>query len=117
MNSGPRPSFTGSPPGIRGTVPGRPGTGGAKSADQARIPLPAPLRGQGGLDQSGPAALVPGQLHLVENYWEAAGVMAAMQAGIDPKAVRRPLERAIVEKPTGATPGIAEILTAPLRPF
>ncbi|MCH8898457.1 MAG: hypothetical protein IIC33_09225, partial [Chloroflexi bacterium] len=59
----------------------------------------------------------PGQLHLMENYWEAAGVMAAMQAGIDPKAVRRPLERAIVEKPTGATPGIAEILTAPLRPF
>jgi len=58
-----------------------------------------------------------GQLHLVENYWEAAGVMAAMQAGIDPKAVRRPLERAIVEKPTGTTPGIAEMLEAPLRPF
>ena len=32
-----------------------------------------------------------GQLHLVENYWEAAGIMAAMQAGIDPAAVRRPL--------------------------
>ncbi len=59
----------------------------------------------------------PGQLHLVENYWEAAGVMAAMQAGIDPKAVRRPLERAIVEKPTGATSGIAEMLEIPLRPF
>ena len=39
----------------------------------------------------------PGQLHLVENYWEAAGVMAALQAGIDPAAVRRPLRAAPVE--------------------
>lgn len=33
----------------------------------------------------------PGQLHMVENYWEAAGVMAALRAGIEPRAVRRPL--------------------------
>ena len=59
----------------------------------------------------------PGQLHLVENYWEAAGVMAAMQAGIDPQAVRRPLLAAIVEKQEGASPGILEALAAPLRPF
>lgn len=32
----------------------------------------------------------PGQLHIVENYWEAAGVMAALKAGLDPAALRRP---------------------------
>ena len=40
-----------------------------------------------------------GQLQVVENYWEAAGVMAAMQAGIDPAAVRRPLRPAQVVRP------------------
>ncbi len=39
-----------------------------------------------------------GQLHIVENYWEAAGVMTAMRAGIDPKSVRRPLAPTIVER-------------------
>lgn len=38
----------------------------------------------------------PGQLHIVENYWEAAGVMAALRAGVDPAAVRRPLTGAVV---------------------
>ncbi|MFL5242426.1 MAG: DUF3326 domain-containing protein [Gemmataceae bacterium] len=33
-----------------------------------------------------------GQFHRVENYWEAAGVIAALRAGIDPAAVRRPLK-------------------------
>lgn len=43
-----------------------------------------------------------GQLHIVENYWEAAGVMAAMQAGIVPESVRRPLADTPVElKSTG----------------
>jgi len=32
-----------------------------------------------------------GQLHRVENYWEAAGVIAALRAGIDPSSVRRPM--------------------------
>jgi hypothetical protein len=32
-----------------------------------------------------------GQLHVVDNYWEAAGVVACLRAGIDPAAVRRPL--------------------------
>ena len=59
----------------------------------------------------------PGQLHVVENYWEAAGVMAAMQAGIDPLAVRRPLESAVVEKQAGSSSGSLEALAAPLRPF
>ena len=38
-----------------------------------------------------------GQLHLVDNYWEAAGVMAAFKAGIDPTIVRRPILPATVE--------------------
>ena len=32
-----------------------------------------------------------GQLHVVDNFWEAAGVVACLRAGIDPAAVRRPL--------------------------
>ena len=40
----------------------------------------------------------PGQLHIVENYWEAAGVMAALRAGVDPAAVRRPLTGAKVSR-------------------
>ena len=33
----------------------------------------------------------PGGLIRVDNHWEAAGVVAALRAGIDPAAVRRPL--------------------------
>lgn len=33
----------------------------------------------------------PGQLRIVDNYWEAAGILVAMRAGIDPDSVRRPL--------------------------
>lgn len=33
----------------------------------------------------------PGQLHVVDNYWEAAGVMSALKEGVDPQSVRRPL--------------------------
>ena len=43
----------------------------------------------------------PRQLHIVENYWEAAGVMTAMRAGIDPKSVRRPLAPTEVERVEG----------------
>ena len=39
-----------------------------------------------------------GQLHLVDNYWEAAGVMAAMRTGIDPGAVRRPIRQVTAER-------------------
>jgi hypothetical protein len=38
-----------------------------------------------------------GQLHIVENYWEAAGVVAALKAGIDPASVRRPLNKILPE--------------------
>jgi len=33
----------------------------------------------------------PGQLQVVENYWEAVGVMSALKQGVDPNSVRRPL--------------------------
>jgi hypothetical protein len=39
----------------------------------------------------------PGQFHRVENYWEAAGVMAALKAGLDPASLRRPLPQTQVE--------------------
>ena len=48
----------------------------------------------------------PGQFHIVENYWEAAGVMAALKAGIDPKAVRRPLLQAEVRTSTAPVSAI-----------
>ena len=40
----------------------------------------------------------PGQFHRVCNYWEAAGVIATMRAGIDPEAVRRPLSATQVSR-------------------
>ena len=39
-----------------------------------------------------------GQFREVENYWEAAGVVAAMRAGIEPTSVRRPLASTIVTR-------------------
>ena len=33
-----------------------------------------------------------GQFFLVDNYWEAAGVIASLKAGLDPFSVRRPLK-------------------------
>ena len=39
-----------------------------------------------------------GQYYMVENYWEAAGVMAALRTGIDPDSVRRPLWPANVDE-------------------
>ena len=45
-----------------------------------------------------------GQLHRVANYWEAAGVMAALKAGINPASVRRPLAGVPVEKSSASIP-------------
>ena len=36
-------------------------------------------------------AWAPGQLRVVENYWEAAGVVASLRAGINPDSARRPI--------------------------
>lgn len=38
-----------------------------------------------------------GQFHLVENYWEAVGVLCAIRSGIAPESVRRPLANTRVE--------------------
>ena len=46
----------------------------------------------------------PDQLHIGENYWEAAGVIAAMKAGIAPESVRRPMRLADVIKTTASAP-------------
>ena len=39
-----------------------------------------------------------GQLVAVDNYWEAAGVVASLKAGIAPESVRRPLPRTTVRE-------------------
>ncbi len=58
-----------------------------------------------------------GQLHIVENYWEAAGVIAAIKAGIDPSAVRRPVPPVVIHERTAASPVAAETLVDHLTPF
>ncbi len=40
----------------------------------------------------------PGQLHVVDNYWEAAGILCALKQGVDPASVRRPLPDTPQEK-------------------
>ncbi|MCK4895100.1 MAG: DUF3326 domain-containing protein [Calditrichia bacterium] len=42
----------------------------------------------------------PGQLHVVENYWEAVDVMLSKKEGLSPKSVRRPFSYTIVKKHT-----------------
>ena len=44
-----------------------------------------------------------GQLHIVENYWEAVGVMSALKAGVVPGSLRRPLAPTPVETRTFAS--------------
>ena len=59
----------------------------------------------------------PGQLHIVENYWEAAGVMAAVKAGIDPWVVRRPLSPIAVEMSKESAASPEQLLAERLLPF
>ncbi len=47
----------------------------------------------------------PGQLHMVENYWEAVGVMTALKAGIAPATLRRPMAATRVETRTWNSQG------------
>ena len=54
-----------------------------------------------------------GQFHLVENYWEAAGVMAALKSGIDPRSVRRPLARTTVETSSSRVSSLTEPVPSP----
>ena len=44
----------------------------------------------------------PGQLHVADNYLEAAGIMAAIRSGTDPSSVRRPLSPAPVHHEASA---------------
>ncbi len=39
-----------------------------------------------------------GQYREAENYWEAAGILAAMKAGVDPATMRRPMQEASMER-------------------
>lgn len=59
----------------------------------------------------------PGQLRVVDNYWEAAGVIAAMRVGLNPGSVRRPLKpvdvlRACTPSGRGAIPITAAVQVA-----
>ena len=45
-----------------------------------------------------------GQLHIVDNYWEAAGVLSAIRTGIEPSAVRRPLRSILLERTPTSLP-------------
>ena len=68
------------------------------AALQQRIPVIAVAENKNLMQND--LAMLPwatGQLHLVENYWEAAGVMAALKTGIAPAALRRPLSATRVE--------------------
>ena len=50
-----------------------------------------------------------GQLFVVENYWEAAGVVASLKAGIEPESVRRPLPwTAVRESVVESAHGVAD---------
>lgn len=40
----------------------------------------------------------PGQFHRADNYLEGAGIVAALRAGIEPNAVRRPLGETVVSR-------------------
>jgi hypothetical protein len=47
-----------------------------------------------------------GQFYRVENYWEAAGVLMAIKAGIPPNSVRRPMQEIEVTKTTAESESV-----------
>lgn len=51
-----------------------------------------------------------GQFFEVDNYLEAAGLVAAMRTGIDPMTVRRPLEWTKIQEIAGSVPQKVEML-------
>jgi hypothetical protein len=40
----------------------------------------------------------PGQLHYAANYYEAAGILSAMKAGVAPATLARPMQRIRIER-------------------
>ena len=57
------------------------------------------------------------QLYIVDNYWEAAGVMAGIKAGIDPSVVRRPLAPTAVQMRKVGAASREQLLAERLLPF
>ena len=57
------------------------------------------------------------QLYIVDNYWEAAGVMAGIKAGIDPRVVRRPLAPTAVQMRKIGAASREQLLAERLLPF
>ena len=57
------------------------------------------------------------QLIVVENYWEAAGVMAALKAGLEPSSVRRPLAPVVVAQRSRRVGEPIPALAERLSPF
>jgi Protein of unknown function (DUF3326) len=58
----------------------------------------------------------PGQLTTVDNYWEAAGVLCALKAGIAPESVRRPLRPTLVNGQELLGMPFSEVDAAELEP-
>jgi hypothetical protein len=56
-----------------------------------------------------------GQLHVVENYLEAVGVMAALRAGLAPASVRRPLPATVVKEVIVRSPELQALSEASVR--
>lgn len=57
------------------------------------------------------------QFYIVDNYWEAAGVMSALKAGIDPRVVRRPLTSASLEIQPSSSNSSIQSLAEKFLPF
>lgn len=53
------------------------------------------------------------QLHVVDNYWEATGVMAALKEGMSPASVRRPLRDVRIERTRSKERSQAGLSTTP----
>ncbi len=58
-----------------------------------------------------------GQLHFAENYWEAAGVLAALKTGIAPRSARRPFTSVETENAEGRGPLATRELATRLATF
>ena len=56
---------------------------------------------------------VTDQLHIVDNYWEATGVMAALKEGMSPASVRRPLRDVRIERTPSKERSQAGLSTSP----
>ena len=53
------------------------------------------------------------QLHIVDNYWEATGVMASLKEGMSPASVRRPLRDVRIERTPRSERSRSGLSTAP----